>query len=51
MNNDWDIYLLRCCNGFYYVGHTKDLEKRISPHNSGKGAAYTEFVDAHGKTS
>ncbi|NOZ87464.1 MAG: GIY-YIG nuclease family protein [Deltaproteobacteria bacterium] len=41
MHNDWTVYLLRCCDGSYYVGHTKDLEKRISLHNSGRGAAYT----------
>jgi len=41
MNGNWTVYLLRCSDGSYYVGHTENLKNRISLHNSGKGAAYT----------
>jgi len=35
------MYILGCSNGSYYVGSTKDLEYRLSEHQSGKGAKYT----------
>lgn len=35
------IYLLRCSNGSYYVGHTDDVVRRLEEHNSGKGAEHT----------
>jgi len=41
MNDKWFVYLLRCSDGSYYVGHTNDLGKRISLHNSGRGSAHT----------
>ena len=28
-------YIVRCSDASYYVGHTDDLEKRISDHSSG----------------
>ena len=34
-------YILECADGSYYVGSTTDLERRISQHASGEGAAYT----------
>ena len=34
-------YILRCRDGSYYVGSTWDLERRLSEHNEGIGAAYT----------
>ena len=34
-------YILRCSDGSYYVGSTIDLERRLSEHNLGLGAAYT----------
>ena len=30
-----------CRNKLSYIGYTKDLEKRLSLHNSGKGAKFT----------
>ena len=30
-----------CRNKLSYVGYTKNLEKRLSLHNSGKGAKFT----------
>ncbi|MGN6574321.1 MAG: GIY-YIG nuclease family protein [Nocardioides sp.] len=34
-------YIVRCIDGSYYVGSTIDLERRLSEHNLGSGAAYT----------
>jgi putative endonuclease len=35
------MYILKCADGSYYVGSTKDLEPRIWQHNQGIGAKYT----------
>jgi tRNA/rRNA methyltransferase len=35
------VYILRCGDGSYYVGHTADLAERIVRHNAGRGPAYT----------
>lgn len=35
-------YLLRCADGSLYAGWTNDLEKRLTAHQSGKGAKYTK---------
>ncbi len=35
------VYILECRNKTYYTGSTNNLEKRITLHNSGKGAKYT----------
>ncbi len=37
----WHVYILQCSDGSYYAGHTEDLKKRISLHNSGRGSDYT----------
>ena len=29
------VYMLRCSDGPYYVGHTNDLEQRIAAHERG----------------
>src|ERR671929_191280 len=34
-------YIVRCADSSYYVGSTVDLERRLSEHNEGLGAAYT----------
>ncbi|WP_395638809.1 GIY-YIG nuclease family protein [Pseudolysinimonas sp.] len=34
-------YLLRCADGSYYVGSTRDLPTRLAQHASGKGSEYT----------
>lgn len=39
--NDHTFYVLECVDGSYYAGYTNDLSKRLSVHNSGKGAKYT----------
>ena len=35
-------YIVECADGSYYVGSTVDLERRVSEHNLGLGAAYTK---------
>ncbi|MFD2201086.1 GIY-YIG nuclease family protein [Shivajiella indica] len=35
-------YILLCCNGQYYVGSTKNLEKRINEHQMGFGSNFTK---------
>ena len=37
----WFVYILLCADNTYYTGITNDVEKRLSSHNSGKGAKYT----------
>lgn len=45
MNNIYAYtYILECSNGQYYVGSTKDLEKRLQEHQAGLGG---EFTRAH----
>ena len=29
------IYILRCRDDSLYIGHTRDIEKRLEAHNSG----------------
>ena len=35
------VYILRCRDGSYYVGSTRDLESRLYQHRTGIGAEYT----------
>ena len=35
------VYILRCTDGSYYVGHTDDLEKRLAAHQRGEIRGYT----------
>jgi predicted GIY-YIG superfamily endonuclease len=35
------VYVLRCRDGSYYVGHTTDVAERLERHNAGRGPAYT----------
>lgn len=37
----WFVYILHCADNSYYIGITPDIEKRLTLHNSGKGAKYT----------
>ncbi len=36
------MYILRCSNGKYYTGSTKNLELRLAQHNAGEGANFTK---------
>ena len=42
-NSQFWVYLVRCYDGTYYTGYTKDLENRIALHKSGKGAKYVKY--------
>jgi len=37
------VYILRCSNGNYYVGSTKNLDERVKAHNDGKGSDFTRL--------
>jgi putative endonuclease len=37
-------YIIECADGSYYVGSTIDLDRRISQHNLGLGAKYTQIA-------
>ena len=34
------VYILRCADGSYYVGHTDDLERRLAAHQNGEISGY-----------
>mgnify|MGYP002641652374 CR=1 FL=1 len=36
------LYILKCSDGSYYTGSTKDLEERFQQHQNGEGAIYTK---------
>ncbi|WP_244930318.1 GIY-YIG nuclease family protein [Nocardioides sp. W7] len=36
-------YMLRCSDGTFYVGSTRDLERRLYEHQIGEGATYTRW--------
>ena len=38
----WYVYILECNDNSLYTGITNNLDKRITAHNSGKGAKYTK---------
>lgn len=35
------MYILRCADGSYYTGSTKNLERRLQQHQNGDGANFT----------
>ncbi len=35
------VYMLKCNDGSYYVGSTRDLENRVDKHNAGFYGGYT----------
>ena len=37
----WSVYILRCSDGSYYIGHTEDVAARIKCHQDGRGAVWT----------
>jgi putative endonuclease len=36
------MYILKCADGTYYTGSTKNLKLRLAQHQSGKGANHTK---------
>ena len=39
---DWKVYLVKCADNSLYCGITNDITGRITKHNNGKGAKYTQ---------
>lgn len=37
----WYVYILKCADSSYYVGHTDNLDQRLKTHNSGRGPTWT----------
>ena len=37
----WFLYILKCSDGSFYTGITKDMERRLKMHNDGKASKYT----------
>jgi len=37
----WFVYILRCSDNSYYVGHTEDIQARVQRHQDGTGAVWT----------
>ena len=35
------VYIVRCCDGSRYVGHTQDVQERLKAHNDGRGTSWT----------
>ena len=35
------MYILRCADNSYYVGSTKNLDRRLQEHADGVGSVYT----------
>lgn len=35
------VYVLRCSDNTFYVGHCKDVEARVGTHNEGRAGKYT----------
>jgi putative endonuclease len=40
-NRQWFVYILECADRTLYTGATNDMSKRLSRHQTGKGARYT----------
>ncbi len=37
------VYILKCLDGSFYTGYTKDVEERTRQHQNGTGARYTRI--------
>lgn len=37
----WHVYIVRCVDDSLYTGIAKDLDARLTQHNTGGGAKYT----------
>jgi putative endonuclease len=37
----WFVYILRCANDSYYIGHTSNTEARLLRHKNRTGAQHT----------
>ncbi|MGB6221836.1 GIY-YIG nuclease family protein [Haloferula sp.] len=41
MPSPYFVYILKCSDDTYYVGHTEDLEERLKSHRAEKGSRHT----------
>lgn len=41
MDQNWNVYILRCGDGSLYTGISTDVQRRLAEHRNGKGAKYT----------
>jgi putative endonuclease len=41
-NMGWTVYILECADGRLYTGITTDLLRRITEHDTGRGARFTK---------
>ena len=41
MNNYFWVYILRCSDDSYYVGHTDNIDKRLAEHHANRYSCYT----------
>ena len=41
MPQRFHVYMLKCSDGSYYVGHTDDLARRMAEHDAGDIPGYT----------
>jgi predicted GIY-YIG superfamily endonuclease len=39
--DDWELYILKCRDGSFYTGVTKDIERRLKMHQEGNASKYT----------
>jgi len=37
------VYILKCLDGSFYTGYTKDVEERTRQHQNGTGSRYTRI--------
>ncbi len=37
----WELYIIECKDGSFYTGITIDVKRRLTLHETGKGAKYT----------
>jgi len=40
------LYILKCANGAYYIGHTDDIERRLEQHQT-KAPGVDSYVSRH----
>ena len=41
--NPFRVYILRCADQSYYVGHTQNVTERVEVHNAGRAALCTSL--------
>lgn len=39
----WQVYIVECSDKTLYTGIAKDISRRLSEHNNGKGGRYTRI--------